>query len=175
MQRYLRQRQLQEAINSKALVRTSTPAWLASTTLALAEEAEADASGQACPVVSRQLPSWFDPAESHVPYMPPHCCSSPVDTGCLQPGDTQRQDRQLQYRLRDPGPLDTLLELTPVSATMSSTYSTAGAAYCIDGDSTTMCHTTGGSGESNPYVKIDFGRDVSMERASLLQQLILHL
>ena len=80
---------LQHALDSEALVRISTPPWLSSTTLASAEEAEADASGLACPVVSQQLPLRFDPAKSHVPYMPAHCCSSPGDAGCLKHGDAQ--------------------------------------------------------------------------------------
>ena len=48
---------LQRSLDSKALVNASTPSWLTSSTLAAAEAAEADASGQACPVVSQRLPS----------------------------------------------------------------------------------------------------------------------
>ena len=91
---------LQERVRQQQVRAAARPRWLSPELAELAAEAEADSAERACPVIEAHRPESWDPEASTLPYMPPHCCSSPADEGCLQPGDAKKRRRQLQYSYR---------------------------------------------------------------------------
>ena len=67
----------------------------------------------------------------------------------------------------------TVVELAPVTATLSSTHPDFGAENCIDGDTDRpdmeggMCHT---EEEPTPWIAIDYGTKVTVQRVEIFNR-----
>merc|ERR1712233_268406 len=96
-------------------------------------------------------------------------------------GDGRRDSAEAPSRSIPQPSQGPVVELEPVTATQSSTYSdewgTLTADNCIDGDTDTLhgpatngvCATNDG-GEATPWIAIDYGTRVSVERVELFNR-----
>ena len=59
-------------------------------------------------------------------------------------------------------------QLTAMSATLSSTGHGLGAAYCIDGNTKTNCHTN--NNHHYPWLTLDFGKSFAINRVDIFNR-----